>query len=295
MSRSKRRLASLLALCCVLGLAACAQKTPGNTEVLADLEAANTNQALLERHERIASQRTYYNADGTKNHQYNYLDSERFVQEYEGQVLVDEGGVVYGRDGTEPYCYLFIDGSYEGFAAMYEQLSCYAPIEEEVVLSTEEKDGVLYIESEVPPQAQQEAVLEPGGYTVEEGDRYLLHYRTNAETMELLGFTETLVRADGEEILLAELEMVKDPEPYVVDEELRDMVYGEPKRTVTVVAGPGTEEERSFSQAVKQGCSVSLWADGGFELFTDEACTEPYVAGSLGTTEDATLYLVAAE
>ena len=82
MSRSKRRLASLLALCCVLGLAACAQKTPGNTEVLANLEAANTNQALLERHERIASQRTYYNADGTKNHQYNYLDSERFVQEY---------------------------------------------------------------------------------------------------------------------------------------------------------------------------------------------------------------------
>ena len=100
MSRSKRTLALLLALCCALGLAACAQKTPGNTEVLANLEAANTNQALLERHERIASQRTYYNADGTKNHQYNYLDSERFVQEYEGQVLIDEGGVVYGRDGT---------------------------------------------------------------------------------------------------------------------------------------------------------------------------------------------------
>ena len=86
-------------------------------------------------------------------------------------------------------------------------------------------------------------------------------------------FTEL---ADGSTLLLSEVRYMEQTEPYEIEPQLLDMLFSQDKRTVTVVADPGTADENVYEVQVGKGCAVYVFPSAEHpNLYLDAACTQP--------------------
>ena len=63
---------------------------------------------------------------------------------------------------------------------------------------------------------------------------------------------------------------------YEIDPQLLDMLFSQDKRTVTVIADPGTQDETMYSVQVGKGCMVYVFPSAEHpNLYLDRECTQP--------------------
>lgn len=288
----KRIYCLLIGVLCLLMLAACGTQSgdnsgdntdPQNTEVdiLKEIDTANVNETLLSKYGKVAYRSTYTDADGTVESGYCYMDADRYVYETETYVYIDEDGDVYGFDDNEKkaFRYLFVDGSYDGFAANNVLLANFEYLGDiEKVVSKEEKDGVLTVTTTVE-DADYLREYE-GYYAYEDGVIASVKtvYEVDAETYEVITIRAYAIMADSTEKVAFENVRVDNPETYVVDEQLSALVNSEDKRTVTVIAHPGTENEKTYSASIGKGNAISVYLPEDSEqvLYADAECTTVY-------------------
>ena len=307
----KRWMALLLSGLCALSLAACSsgeqEETPSADEappraeeetgeaLLRRIEEASRRENLLAQNERVAYRMDYFDAEGAVTSRYTYLDAERYVAEYEGNVVIDEDGFVYGFDNInkQPYVMLLL-GGYEDFAANCASVTGYRAMESEQVLSTREEDGMLVIETASPVDAVCAADMADQGFALSDdgSDLLLCTYVVDPETCVPQSLTTALrIGGTGEDVTVSEMVRVEDPAVYVPDEQLTSLIFSEDSRTVTIVLDPGTPEETAYTATVGRNCGVQLFG-GPAVYYMDAACTQPYAFGG-GSEAPAELTLYA--
>lgn len=191
----KRRHVVLAGIMCVCLLAACGKQAEENkgsmdtqdteeaqdteevqdtqdtgTDLIQKLEAANSEEALMQKNEKIAFTATYSFADGTVDSQYNYADSQRAVLEDDYCTVIDEQGDVYGFKNEEKTTFhaLFADGAYEPYRESYQlSMTIFKADDREKVVDWEEKDGIIELSTSIEDKSFVDEMT--AGYSYEDG------------------------------------------------------------------------------------------------------------------------------
>lgn len=263
-------------------------------DVLKEMEAVNETDVLQARYGKVAYRHTDYYADDSERSIYYYKDQERWVLESDGYVMINEAGDVYGYDEEEEKAFrsLFVGDTYEEFYSEWNYLVGYQyDGENETVLTKITENGVIDIDTEITDKELVNEDIVHLGYEEDSVKKILYCYELEEETYVINKYTTTAVFADGTQKILSEIVRVEDVETYVPDEQLIQLINGEDKRTVTIIAHPGTENEQIYSKTITKGnmIQVLLPADGEQVTYSDAACTMEYV-GSADLNADITVY-----
>lgn len=271
---------SLMLAVSLFGLSACG-KSKTEDSILMQLETANTTDALMENNERAAFTTSCYLADGNVDSSYAYKDQERFVLEDAYGIVVDENKDVYGFDNEmqAAYRYLYIENAYDELSdADFDAyiLAGYAYSENEKLVSTEERDGVLVIHTEYNKVEDYEETIIYCGYDMADVENVMMEYEADATTKELLKMVCKIKTKEGAEPVLFETVREMDCEEYQLDEQLTEAIFGEDNRTVTVIGDVGTDNEKVYTQTVGKGSYVIVVPNHEYEevVYFDPECTE---------------------
>lgn len=265
---------------------------------ISEAEAANRLDALVEKYGKTAVKTNYLFKDGTTSSEYYYKDAERYVYELGDYVYIDEDGEIYGFDDNVslPFRTIFVgDGCYEEYRSAAELAEVFQYGETEEITSQKTENGVTVIESTYPKEADT-AFYASLGYTDDEVDSYKYVYEFDESTKELKSLRSYIVK-DGQDSLIIDMVIVPDCEEYVPDEQLRAEIFGDDSRTLTVIAAPGTDDEKTFTQTVKKGSAIQVVASLIYEqkLYTDKECTVELSDDGLDRMADQTVYMKKAE
>lgn len=161
----------------------------------------------------------------------------------------------------------------------------------EVIKSCEEKDGKIYVSTELTSAFSEELVT-ADGYTYNKGEFMTVDYILDAKTKVILSDKTMLVASDGTKREYA----VFTVEYNVTRPELAQTMYEhatakENLRTLTIITDPDTASEKTFTIKVPKGDAVQPYpADGYQTMFTDRTCTEKVT--SMDRNADGTVYMV---
>ncbi|MBQ0018630.1 MAG: hypothetical protein KBS63_05465 [Clostridiales bacterium] len=286
----KRRLTLLICIAC-LCLCACGADKDDNT--LEKIRDANLNNVLQEKGQTVSFRTDNYNAENEIESSYVYLNPDRVVYECKDRVEINEKGDVYGFDNVEQnfYRYLFLDGSYETFEV---QVTGYVWNPDETVLSKEEKDGELIVRAQDGGEetlANMAAMMSYYGFDVPETFTIINEYIMDPETYEINCYN-VYANFGDEDILLIKSIRIDNPKAYEVDSKITDAINAEDCRVVTIIADPGTDDEKVYKQTIAKGCIIRMGLSMEYpSLYTDEACTQEYTGGA-DLNKDLTLYTV---
>ena len=285
----KRICCALLGALCLFQLTSCGNKgaepaggnaTPQNAEanILKEMELANSDEALLAKYDKVALRFTCTFADETVISEYCYQDADRYVQEWDNYVEIDENGDVYGFNPEMKRAYrsVFIEDTYADYKNEYGGLLNYSYDDEEAILSQEEKDGIVTLCTKLEDK---DIVNEYSGYYLfEEGavDHFEFSYKVDAQTDEIIEYIQFAVLTDGTKWNVVDCERVLNPETYVVDEQLKECIFGGEPRTTTITAYPGSDQETIYTQTVSKGSGFDIHIPNGHQLYTDAECTTPF-------------------
>ena len=161
----------------------------------------------------------------------------------------------------------------------------------ETIKSCEEKDGKLYVTTELSAEQSVELVAKDG-YTCGAGEHLRVEYVLDAKTSTVLSNKTFLVAEDGAKrdycTFTVEYNAAK-PEQAQAMYELATAT--ENLRTLTIITDPDTASEQSFSIRLPKGDAVQPYPAEGYQtMFTDRACTEPLTT-AVDRNTDCTLYM----
>lgn len=303
MKDEKRICCILLGILCLFQLTSCGNKGTESVDgesiiqniesnILKEMENANSEETLLAKYDKVAFRYTYTYADGVVDSEYCYKDADRYVRETDYGVEIDENGDVYGFSDEikRAYRYAFVEDAYTDYKNEYSDLDYYVYSEEETILSQEEKDGIITLHTNAI--ADKDSVEECAGYYFfEEGvvDHFEMSYKVDAQTNEIIECILFAIMSDGTEQTVVESERILNPEKYVVDEQLKELIFGGEQRTVTITAYPGSARETVYTQKVSKGSGFQLYFPEGGQLYADAECTTKFEGGS-DLTVDIQLY-----
>lgn len=296
----KRICCVLLGVLCLLQLTSCGNKgagdsTPQNTEVnvLKEMESANSNEALSAKYDKIAFRFTYTYADGSVDGRYCYQDGERHVNETDYNLQINENGDIYGFDYdlNQAYYCAFVGDAYAEFKYLNCGLAYYGLDPNEIILSQDEKDGIISLYTKMIWDKDSVDGYAGGSFFFEAGavDHFEMSYKVDAQTYEIIEYIVFAVLSDGTKQAVTECERVLDPEKYVVDEQLKELVFGGEQRTLTITAYPGTAQETVYTQTTSKESSFQVYCPEGGQLYEDVECTKQF-QGSSDKTVDVHLY-----
>lgn len=254
---------------------------------------ANANSTYQESGRTIAYSSVTYDAAGEEYIAYAYLDPEQVIYDCDDYIEINKMGDVYGRNKPDNtlYRYLFVDDSAKDREI---QASGYAFDPEEIVTEEFEQDGNLIVRTVLENEIYLETyeyILSYYGYEIPDSFQIINEYTLDAETYEIKHFYVYVVIED-EDIVFIENTRVDDPEVFEVDPEIIAAVNSEDQRVLTVIADPGTDEETIYKQTMAKGCIINF--EPSMEhpnLYTDEACTQPYIGGT-DLEDNHTLYTI---
>lgn len=258
--------------------------------ILEEIGVSNSKEALVEKYGKVAFHRTdTYN--GVEERQYLYRDADRSVVESEYFLEIDENGNVYGFSPEEnsAYRYIFMGDTYADYASIYGVTSGYVYIDGETILSQEEQENVITLRTKIEDQNILDGVSMDYLFERDAVDHLEMTYEVDAETKELFRLIGRAVMTDGTQCNLMEHERVLDPETYVVDEQLKELVFDGEQRTMTVIAYPGSDQEKVYTQTVSKGSGFRIVPPDGGTFYTDPECTIPN-QGSNDKSADVILY-----
>lgn len=261
-----------------------------DTTLLKDMEEINTLDSIVDRNGRVFYTVKETMADGTDGSYTLYQDKTRYVLVDEYGTLIDENGDVYGMDteqGIPIHC-LFIGDTYEGFAADDKVWTLYEHNAEEKITSKEVKDGMIYLETELPREVSEE-YYSVYGFTSDDADYILSEYEIDSETKEIIELKSYVVEGE-KKTLYSDVILDRECEEYIPDKEITDGVFENESRTLSVVADAGTAEEKTYTQTVAKGGGIPLYIPEEYDqkVYADAECTEE---ADIDRTKDQTVYL----
>ena len=263
----------------------------GKTEVtMQQILDANSNEALLEKSDRILITRT--TSDGeiivyrTADFRGHTNDGVYYEGYLEGHYYCCYDGVYFAAVN----CYDAPFNPLEESIAFDEELSL-----EETILETETDGSNLRVKTSAPPENSQ-ATLEKLGIAYTEGDSVTYEYLLDAETLLLLEDTMTITHADGSLLEERKTTLTLDAEMPEIIQQLYDRLTSEDYLDVTIVLDPGTDAEKTYHCRFVQGEDMDAYLPDGYTtLYKDAACTQVYGSNDEGIVyvkDPGTLYSV---
>lgn len=257
---------------------------------LEDLATTNSFDSLIKRNGKVLYTLGSYMRDGSQEEYTIYKDDKRYVVNDINGTLIIEDNEAYGYDQVAdcPFRMLFLD-NYEEYITNTEYTTFYLFNSEEKISSIEERDGLIYLETVAPGDADLGA-LEYYGYAKDGVDTILAEYTVDAVTDEILE-NKSYVVIDGVKTLYSVQTLKKDVDEYTPDQDLIDDVFEEDDRTVTVFTDAGTKREQRYTQTIKKGGSIRVYAGSKYydEVYEDKDCVTPL--SKVDRFENATVYI----
>ena len=294
----KRYLAFVLTLTLLLcGCGGPKAAAPAEYDLTPILEA-NSADAILAAYDSYTAQSEY--PDGIVV--YTYVDRESFFMT-DGTVTYlftpEEQCIVSTEPGMEYFDrYLNLFG--EDMAAQWRAEAAMGEESQyEKIVSWEEADGVIYIETTLEPEHWSEDLAQMG-YVGEDGDVYVCEYEVEPETNRITSSKESIRRKDGTVEPLGTVtfkvnaEMPEQMLAVIEEAKAIDALLQDQTRTVTCVVDPGSSEERTLSKTVPLGSYVMLPENmDGYALYLDAEGTQS-VSGLQEDVfqEDYTVYAI---
>jgi GH25 family lysozyme M1 (1,4-beta-N-acetylmuramidase) len=259
------------------------------------IQEANTREAYLENHERLAYEVTYHYPDDTEETIYTYQDTERYVYEDNYSLIIADSEGVYGKDvqNEQGYRMLFVgEGAKEDYL-MQCPISWYDYAETEQIKSMSAKRGVLSIQSYDTDIDYIKGFLEAYGYPVDDIEKISYAYKideSNFEIKKLEVFADTF---SGEQLPISELSRVKRCKQYKVDKKLLENIFQGEQVTLTVVADASTDQEMVYEQTVSKDCGfyVSMLPEYEQKYFADPEYKQEVSFDRFQFEEDTILYV----
>lgn len=248
-------------------------------DILSRFYKAQVIREILAHHENVSENVTYYNSQGdVMLSVYQYADSKTVVREdsdsyvdiqYQDVIytynpeIPDEIQVLFGMEGVaEAEWENRMNGGFE-----------FGPTEGETLAEVTEADGRLVLTVVAEAKAEEvfgwEDEIEPGTQTV-----YTIE--VDAETFMAYEGTAYVKMPDGSELKYSDFRFSYDVTPYEPSEEMLQVMNGTDK-TMTLIADPGTEQEKTYVKSCGgNGELYVLLAEGYDKLYQDAACTKAW-------------------
>ncbi|MDD3795124.1 MAG: hypothetical protein PHE06_03985 [Lachnospiraceae bacterium] len=282
--------------CMALTAASCpAAETKETDDLLHQIFLANGLDALMENHSNVSANCMFYDIGGSVvSSLYIYGDADLYVwEDSNSNVWILGNGEEYGFDSETSTAYhsLFMDGVYEPYHQDTRAWAMMQDWDEGQEYTSSEQDGVLTVEVTADAQTMKESNEEAEAIQqMEDTDSLIFQYQVDSKTLELLHYADFIEKQDGSRVEEETMVISYDGEAYEPTQELRDAVFGDDLRTITIIADPGTDQETTYTQTVTKGGKVNFYPADGYEnLYVDEACTQMKEA-ELDQDEDATYY-----
>lgn len=248
---------------------------------------------ILAHHENVSENVTYYNPQGdVMMSVYQYADSKTVVREdsdsyvyiqYQDAIYLydpeipDEVQTVFGMEGV-------VEAEWEN---RVNDTFEFGPTEGEKLTEVIEADGRLVLTIVAEEKAEGvfgwENAIEPGTQTV-------FTIEIDAETFMAYEGTSYMKLPDGTEKPYSEFRFSYDVTPYEPSEEMLQVINGTDK-TITLIADPGTEQEKTYVKSCGENGELYVMpAEGYHKLYEDAACTKEWERTD--ETAEKTIYTV---
>ena len=257
---------------------------------MAELERANTHDALVAENGSFMLTYTYYMKDGTIDESAKYGDETRQInRDPNGDIKVFENnGQGYGYLGEPDICvrYLFpgnFDTLLEWFYVDITGMSY------EKIISMKKEDGLIYMNTIFDPEYM-EIYKSYCGYQNDKIEKAIGEYVIDAKTKEILK-TDLYFVLKGKKVLYYNVTLQRGGEKQTPDQKIIDGLKGDDTWTMTVITDGGTEQEKTYSETAPKGCAIKVFLGEEFEegRFRDPEYTEEIPDPDY--TKDVTYYL----
>ena len=295
----KKTITILLTVLCIAALLVGCGAASEEAQALEKLIAANTTEALLTQYESVLA--TFALPDGSEY--LVYVDDETFLFADDANGLYSlftpqEQCEVETVDGTE-YFHRHINPFHADLGAPWrESAFLLETTAKEKVYSYEQKDGRLYLQTQMEAADLSREEMEYLGLVLETGDRYICEYEADGDTYLIFSTEEYILHADGTREDLGTYTMTVNAEQPEIIAELEakgqaiDAMPAEDTRVITCIVDPGLETEYAVSKTVEKDSYVMIPEDlQGYEMYMDAEGTQPFT----GAPEDSssfTIYLI---
>lgn len=248
------------------------------TEVFQKVEEAHVVREILARHENVQENATYFDKQGNVlTSIYIYADDEIRVWENDRSYIdiqYRDGFYNYDPDTMDKVAVGF---GIEGMAEEEWESRMDAPLEfindgdEEITEMTESDDRItLTIVSSADAEFYPEEIKDE----IESGTKSICKMEVDDETYMIYEGETYLQKPDGTELKVGEFQFSYDVTPYEPSEEMLQVMNGTDK-TVTLIANPGTEQEKTYVKSCGENGRLAVMLPDGYEkLYKDEACTQ---------------------
>lgn len=248
-----------------------------DADILSKFYEMQAIREIMALHENIAENTVFYNSRGEEVLSvYQYADSETWVREdSNSSVDIQYQDSYYYYDPAESdkiQVFLGMEGVAETeWENRINDPFEFLPTEGEKLTEVIEADGRLVLT--IVAEAKEEELpwweepIEPGTQTV-------FAIEVDSETYMPYDGEAYLKKPDGTELKLGEHHFSYDVAAYEPSEEILQVMSGT-DNTITVVADPGTEREKTYVKSCGENGRLRVWfADGYEKLYLDEACTQ---------------------
>ncbi len=241
---------------------------------------------ILARHKNVEEHITYFDGKGNEETTvYRYADDEIYVREDSNSNLyiqnqhnyyfhdaanMERGkiDVVFGMENV-------FEDDWEKF--MNETFE-YVASENDEVIEVSKTEGYIFLTVACDATLNKEyyELYFPEEITnaIVPGTKDICQMKIDAETYMIYEGKSYLQKPDGTEMPVSQSRFSYDVEQYKLSEELLEIINGT-DRTLTVIADPATEQEKTYVQSCGENGTLRIALQEGYQkLYADEACTQ---------------------
>lgn len=226
-----------------------------------------------------------------KDYRYFYQVLEGKTSEYLVQMGTNNF-VVYNEDtGYEYENVIIADGREERFYN-YEffEAGSSSDDDNDNVVSSVQKDGKIYIETEVDHDTFAEYLKESYGEEIEDGVYLVSAFTVDADTHIIESNTEYYCDPDGSKEETSKLTIeLNESIPEKAAELTKRLENSDNSRKINLVLYPDTENERSYTMSCPKGERAGFRVPEECQLYTDRECTVLY-DDNADSSSDITVY-----
>lgn len=285
----KNKLFTLAILVIAIMLSACEKKVDIKMEQVCK---ATTVAEILQNNDSVTSNLsskqnnidifTYFD----KNYRYVYQVLDGKTSEYLAQMGTNNF-VAYNEDTG--YENVIIADGYEEILYNYEFLETDSSAPDNI-LSSVQKDGKIYIETEVDHDTLARYLSEEYGEEIEDGVYLFSTYIVDADTYIAENIVEYFCYPDGSKEAMSEMTIaLNESMPEKAAELMKRLEDNENSRKATLILYPDTENERSFTMNCPKGERARFRVPEECQIYTDRECTVLY-DDSADNNSDITVY-----
>ena len=266
---------SALGLCILTGCASINITINKKGDLLKDLAEINNYDDICDKYGNVRIDVSGTHADGSKDDYSKYIGDNTYVTVNKYGTTIDDHGDVYGYDSEMdvPFRYVFPGDSYETYQNEMEEKRGFAYTDTEKIVSREDKDGKIYLATEEGSGAAG-PILESWGFDPDTVDKVYTEYIIDGDTL-VIEETKAYAVIDGKKNMYSETIVNIAADEYVPDKIITDAITSDDHRTLTLIADPGTADEKVYSSTIIKGGLFFVKYPDGYEnrLYDDSECT----------------------